>query len=365
MPRTTAAAAGLASSLLLLSATARGEALQVPYAEALRRYAAGDRAGAIAAVGVIPASMLDRQVEALQRAAQRCASCRSILDEVPLKAAVMLHVDRDLAERPTFSGTEQPRGCPGDHARRAGQIASIVAQRDQADDFGRRFFLGMAQRAQWDFCLQAAVKWGRDGLERYPGDPELLLVVGAALEEKATLMDVRSVAWSRDPRRAAAEESVRSGWLLDARRALAETVASAPSLVEGHLRLGRVLWRLGRNDEARAALEEAVRLGGKAHLPFLAHLFLGQVHERAGRAAEAQREFTRALQLAPRSQAAAVALSHARLLAGDAAGAGAALRGALAHSGRRSERDAYWDYPASNAARFEALLDDLREEALR
>jgi thioredoxin-like negative regulator of GroEL len=82
-----------------------------------------------------------------------------------------------------------------------------------------------------------------------------------------------------------------------------------------------------------------------------------------GRASEAARAYQGALALEPQSQAAAVALSHLRLSAGDAAGARRVLDEALAHAGRRAESDPYWIYPASNAAGAEDALEALRLEA--
>jgi predicted Zn-dependent protease len=92
-------------------------------------------------------------------------------------------------------------------------------------------------------------------------------------------------------------------------------------------------------------------------------LFLGQVLERAGRADDAARAFQQALLFEPQSQAAAVALSHVLLSSGDALGARRVLEKALGHSGRRPERDPYWDYPSSNAATADLALQALRIEA--
>lgn len=322
------------------------------YEALLRRYARGDRATAVEALGRLRASDLDLQIQALQRRAKavaRCPSCRDLLDELPLEAAVLLHADRDEMDRPTAFGTEQPRSCPADNARRAGQIAAILAQRDATRDFARRFFLAMAQRCQWDFCLEAAVQWGRDGIERFPGDASLLLTAGATLEERATLEH--------------APEGERQRRFQEARRHLSDAVAADPNLLEARVRLGRVQWRLGDDEAARLTLEDASARAGDASLLYLAQLFLGQVHERAGRADAAIEAFGRALARDPQSQAAAVALSEALLSRGDLAGARQALESALAHAGRRRERDAHWDYAASNAAWADELFADLREES--
>jgi Tfp pilus assembly protein PilF len=97
----------------------------------------------------------------------------------------------------------------------------------------------------------------------------------------------------------------------------------------------------------------------------LARLFLGQVHEDAGRLEQATGEYRRALAVDPNAQSAAVALSHALRKAGDGEGSRRVLLDALAHAGRRTQADVFWNYFTSNALGFAAELDGLRREALR
>jgi hypothetical protein len=246
--------------------------VSLDYEALIRRYAAGERDVAVAALGAWRPGELDRQVRALQRARPACPSCPDPIGDLPLKAAVMLHVDRDVMEHPRSRSVEHARPCPGDHARRAGQIAALLADRNGTREFARRFFLSMANRSQWDFCLEAAQQWARDGLDRFPRDPSLLLALGAAGEEKATLADLPS----QDPRGA------RTAWYREAERALAEAVGADPDLFEARIRLGRVRWYLGQDESARQTLEDALRRGGPPPLPYLGQLFLGQALERVG-----------------------------------------------------------------------------------
>lgn len=332
---------------------ARAEILTLHYEGLLRLYARGDRAAALEGLGRMRASDVDQEIQALQRNAKeagRCPPCGEALDALPLRAAVMLHADKDEAERPPATGSEHARQCPGVQARRAGQIAAVLATRKDRDrEFARRFFLAMAQRCQWDFCLQAAEQWAADGLERFPGDPALLVTRGAALEERATL----------EQPQAAADRVI---LFREAARSFSEALAASPASDHARVHLGRVQWRLGDDAAARASLEEALRRGTDAPLLHLAHLFLGQVHERAGRAQDAAREFARALEIHPQSQAAAIALSQVELVSGDSTQAREVLGRALALAGSRDFRDLYWDYVASNAASAEALFEILRRE---
>jgi tetratricopeptide (TPR) repeat protein len=322
------------------------------YLALLHRYASGDHEGAIVALGNWRSSDLDLNVQMLQRRAKSlatCATCRDMLDELPLRAAVMLHTDRDRKEHPPSPGVEQARPCPGDQARRASQIAAVLATRPAGRDFARRFFLGMAQRSQWDFCLEAAVQWSRDGLERFPGDAELLLSQGAALEERGT--------FEHGP------EYQRRSYFENAERALSAAAAAGPALLEPVVRLGHVQFRLDKNAAALETLERAVARGGDATLLYLAHIFLGQARERAGRSEGAIEQYRLALVLDPESQAAAIALSHALLARGNAAEGASVLQTALSFAGRRARRDPHWDYVGLNAKDAEALFDEMRAES--
>lgn len=339
------------------------------YEALIRQYASGERAAAVAALGAWRPGELDRQVRALQGSSPgpACPSCPDRIGSLPLRAAVMLHADRDMLDRPRTAATEQSRPCSGEQARRAGQLAAILAARDGSRDFARRFFLAMANRSQWDFCLDAAQQWARDGLAHFPGDPDLLLALGSTLEEKATLAALPPgtptlLSGFRRTRGVTDPTGDRTRWFGEAERILSVAVSADPQMVEARIRLGRVQWRLAKDELARHTLEDAVRVGGPPPLPHLAHLFLGQALERAGRAREAARQFEEALRLEPESQCAAVALSHALLAAGDAPGARRLLEETLVHAGRRGERDPYWDYPASNAASADRTLLVLRRE---
>jgi tetratricopeptide (TPR) repeat protein len=373
---TARAAAGLAPRAFLLGLlAAAGPAAAGPagpsraYVEILERYARGERAAAVADLGDWNEGQLERQLGALRDltlAAERCPACPTPADLLLLPAAAMLHTDRDEAERPSWSGVEQSRPCPGVHARLAGEYAELMALRPESRDFARRFFLAMAMRCQWDFCLDEAAAWGREGLKRFPRDAELLLTVGSADEEAATLSDDTDLWFDvRSHRQISSAGAARVRRFRDAERSLADAVNADPKLLLARVHLGRVRWRLGSSDEARSVLEELLERARDPELLYLAHLFLGRVHDDADRGELAIREYRLALEAAPRSQAAAVALSHALKQAGDGEGARQALVRTLALAGRRSGRDPYWDYLMANAASREDLFAELRRETLR
>src|SRR5262249_57764507 len=100
---------------LAIAAAARGEEPSRPrfsraeYVEIVRQYARGERAAAVAALGAWSERDLARQLapaDQAARAAERCPSCPNSLEPLPLKAAVILHWDRDRAEQPAPEGVE-------------------------------------------------------------------------------------------------------------------------------------------------------------------------------------------------------------------------------------------------------------------
>jgi tetratricopeptide (TPR) repeat protein len=366
----------LAFALAALSWLAPVEAandlgLSAAYAEAVRQYARGERAEALAALARLRPDQLDAQVQALENAARRavrCPSCPDPVKELPLRAAVMLHADLDEAElAAAVSGPQPKSACPGDHAVRAARIAALLAEGAPTNGFARRFFLALAQRSQKYFCFEGAQKWGRDGLKLFPRDPALLDAVAAALEEEALLwapQEPALVASHRKEMEARAEaEKERNARFAEAERLLVQAVAADPSRADARVRLGRVQGRLGRTDAARQTLEESLRRGGPAPFLYLAHLCLGQLDARASRLDDAEQEFSRALALDPQSQAAAVALSEVLLRSGDDARARRVLEQALAHAGRRRTTDSHWRAAAIHTAHLEDLLDELRRES--
>src|SRR5262249_49319829 len=159
--------------------------------------------------------------------------------------AVMLHKDRDDAERPSWSGVEQPRACPGPHARIAGEYAHLATLRAETRDFARRFYLAMAMHCQWDFCLDESVACGREGLKRFPRDPDLLVAVGGADEEAGTLYDDSALRYDANGAQGVSSAAGREFRFKRAQRSFVEALSVDPKMMLAQLRLGRVQWRLG------------------------------------------------------------------------------------------------------------------------
>ena len=357
--------AATACRLALAPATASGQT-NAEYREMIASYARGERAPAVA--GLARLSDTTPRVAAAAEAAALASQRDHAEPPFPLRAAVMLHMDVDeAARRPQAGGWEQPRPCPGRHADIAARYARLLAWRTETKDFARRFFVALAHRSHWDACLPDAQRWAGEGLKLFPRDPELLLAAGSALEQSATLwlgVSIADPAMTTSYRQAALHSASERRTLLErARGMFADATASDPEFVQARIRLGRVLWRLGRRQEAQAALEQAVAGPADPTLLYLAHLFLGRVHEDSGRLEPALRHYRLALGLDPKAQTAAIALSHALRLAGEAEESRQVLLMALAVAGLRA-RDAYWDYLVGDALRVEDEFAALRRESL-
>jgi tetratricopeptide (TPR) repeat protein len=364
------AASALAAAARPAAAVEQGAFSRAAYFELIRRYARGERAEAIAGLGAWSERDLARQLGAVEQAArdaERCPACPNVTHGLPLRAAVMLHWDRDRAEQPPFEAVEQVRRCPGPLARLAGRLARVLSRRPATADFARRFFRMVVAACQWDACFDSAERWAGEGLEIFPRDAELLLARGSVREESATLGAGPSRVSQASELNATAgslSENARKQGFERARRDLEDALAIDAGLVLARVRLGRVLWRLGEAEPARRQLEAALPALREAGHAYLAHLFLGRVQQDSGRLQEAISEYRLAAAIHPGGLAAGMALSHALRLAGDAEESRLALRQGLRDAGHRPQRDPYWDYLVANAADLEALLETLHRESL-
>src|SRR5438445_1344814 len=369
-PRSTVLLRTAAAALLAIASPAASDPVNAEYRELVARYARGERALALAGLARFSNAELGRIAQAVEAEALAAERGKAAEPLIPLRAAVMMHLDLDDAERPEALGTEQPRRCPGTQAGIAARYASLLAWHEKTKSFARRFFVALAHSCQWDACLLEAQRWAREGLKLFPRDAELLLAVGSALEESATIWTGGSTVESpampprfREAARTAAAE--RAARYRQARSLFEDAIAADDGLTLARVRLGRVRWRLGEREAGQAALEKAVARSTDPQLLYLAHLFLGRVHEDSGRLEQAVEHYRFSLALDPGAQAAPLALSHALRREGEAEAARDVLRRALAHAGKRAGRDAYWDYLVGDAVHFREELAGLRQESLQ
>ena len=336
-----------------------------------RLYAEGDRAAALAGLSEWPEQRIKKHLDALSDSVvsvRKCPSCptRMAFSRFPIRAALLLHAELEIQQQFAPPLSEQLSQCGmGLHSTAIEHLAAILQLLDpQAGDFLKPFYLALAHQAQWSHCFTQSQLWARAGLKRFPKAELLLMALGVATETGAfftvapaprTLDMPASAARERDTRAV----QIRDAWN-DARQAFEDALAASPKLHEARLRLGRVLWRLGKPEPARAALEGVLADFADARLQYLAHLFLGRVLEDAGQRADAETHYRAALAMQPRSPVAAVAVSHIRFLQGDPDSAREILRAGMETARRRTALDPWMTHLITQTPDGETIFAELR-----
>lgn len=346
------------------------------YPEIVRRYASGEPEGAVGLLGGWDEERVRGLADVLRKAVvtvRSCAACpeRGRFARFPLRAAILLHGDRELAEQFAPPVSEQVARCGvGRHATVVDHLAALLILVDpEAGSFLRRFYQAMARQAQWSHCFVESRTWAQAGLKHYPRDVPLLLAAGIADETgafftlKPALRSPGTTPFGIRKRDILIRE--RSALLENAQRMFTEARAVAPESAEAGLRLGRVSWSMGRLEDAQAPLEHVLRQENDPALAYLAHLFLGRVLEDRMRWADAEVHYRAALALWPRSEVAAVALSHVRLLQGDSESARAILAAGLEAAGGRTGFDPWISYLVIQTPEGERTLAELRREVMK
>ena len=135
-------------------------------------------------------------------------------------------------------------------------------------------------------------------------------------------------------------------------------VKADPEYVEAHLRLGQVLGRLGRHDEALAELRTASQTADPV-ITYYAHLLSGREEDARGNVANARAAYERAAALVVRAQAPRLALSEIELRSGNRPAAQRWIDSALGTSGSAPSADPWTFYSQSAGRTAAALLTSL------
>jgi len=348
------------------------------YWEVVDQYVKGDRNQALDLIGAWKEKDLDSVLDSIEGAAKVAAKCKACeaaqrFVTLPLKAAIVLHAQRDRADRVAkVKGLDGAPDCSDSVQGQAGErlLTSVVLQTG-GEEFAARFTLAMALDFRAMFCFLRAARWAEAGLKLAPKDPALWVARGLTAETMGVTGWAEPTPFSiYDPRRGSRQTVMRSSpidkthQLNTAREAFEKAVSIDPNQVEARVRLGRVLWRLGRLQEAKEWLGKGV-VSKEVSINYLAHLFLGRCLEDSRDLAGAINEYKAALALQPDAQIGAVALSHVLALRGDTEGARQVLEPVLAYAGNHKTFDTYWTYLVGVPELSEALLEALRLESTR
>lgn len=366
-------------ALLLVLALAESAAAQMvtvrerDYWSLVAQYAKGERAQAIEKIGKWTEKDLGpilKSIEDLARTARRCEGCeeRTRFDALPLRAAILLHAERDRVDR---MARIRENGGTADCAvsangRMSAELLEPAVLQPEGALFVARFATAFSLHLRSTLCFLTGRNWAEAGLKLAPQAATLHLADGLASETiGVTGLVEPTLRAVRDFRGLVSGYEVnRNKELSRAAEEFRKALALNPDLVEARLRLGRLLWRLGRGREARESLQTSVK-GSNGALRYLAHLFLGQCLEDDGDLPAAIDQYAAAVSLRPDSQVGAVALAHAYSLRGGAEKGREILDRSLSLSGTRRTVDPYWNYLMGAPDLAETLIEDLRAETIR
>jgi tetratricopeptide (TPR) repeat protein len=196
----------------------------------------------------------------------------------------------------------------------------------------------------------------------FPDDPDLLFLSGCQRETYAgpgIQSATRSVVLPPGLTMAIASER---GELRQAEGFFRRALALRPDMGEAHLRLGRVLGRLGHHADAAGELRQALALIDDDELRYYGELFLGAEEEALGHFDAARAAFDKAAALFPSAQSPLLGLSELARRRGDRAGALGAIQKVfeLPDGGDFNRDDPWWVYHVAQGRNADMLLDDVR-----
>jgi VWFA-related protein len=277
------------------------------------------------------------------RTADIAAVARQIdpLQSVLRRAAALLHTDAAMRLR-----LSQP------HATAAHfEIArALLARTEPESAFRRDFLLAVGYRLQVLPDAAAALRFFTECQEAFPRVATAWLASGTVYEFSAF---PDGVGGTRIPGNV--EELAH-----EAEKHYREALSIDPSLAEARLRLGRVLQRLGRQEEAIRELKRLAVERDKPVMAALAHLFLGDLFEQLGRLDQAAAQYRAAVETDPSLQQAGLSLSEILWRRGDRQLAVETLKRAL--QGGCSIGPSRWlDYHLGSGGQDLNAFEELRE----
>jgi tetratricopeptide repeat protein len=237
---------------------------------------------------------------------------------------------------------------------------SLTTMPDPASDDGvRRWYV--ASGAYMTRIRRVEPSHFARALELFPNDPEVLFLAASAHESFAGVRTQSVMRSMKVPRDVTFDIQDEGAELRRAEQLYKRALERNPSMVEARIRLGRVLGRRGRHDEAVKQLLQG-KSATEPLLQYYAHLFLGAEFEALGNGAEARQSYERAAVLAPTAQSPLLGLSRLADQAGDRAAARDFIARVLKLPVNEPERaDPLWVYEVVQARAVDGLLADLRQ----
>jgi tetratricopeptide (TPR) repeat protein len=262
-------------------------------------------------------------------------------DETWRRAALLMHTELALYLWGHGRGPEA-----ADHIA----IGRALLKQVTPSDLHRDWLLLLAYARQSEGFAGLALEPFAECTRLYPNAAEAWLGAGTAHEYTAYPDGFGGTQVPVPPREAAQE----------AERCYREAVRLDPTLTEARLRLGRVLQRTGRPEEAEQEFSNAVETSRDAYLTALTHLFWGQLQEARGSVTEATQHYRAALDADRACQPAALALSHLLRNSGHAREAAETLASEL-RATEGGKRSPWLEYHLGLGRRYRPALAALRQ----
>ena len=306
------------------------------YLDALESYREGDFIRAAEAVSLL------RPEEIYTMGTLLLADERT---DVEWKAAAMLHTECVVTLPQRAQNRIQLARRNAQHLELAKRYSQAIADPSSRSNFQKRWHLAVGYYYLGDFQSTGTTAILSSGLQSFPFDPDLLFALGSYYEAWGALRGERQA-------------------FVDAEtiyRTLAETKAPPPEI---DVRLGHVLLRLGRVEEAEAYLKRSTLDGVESDATLAAWLLLGEAARENGELRASEEAFAAAWKIDPACQACAAALVAAYERGGELDAASRFAADWLTSSAADGH-DGWWRFLLGPAVRFERLRDEMRTEAVQ
>ena len=299
-----------------------------------------------------------------------------------LKRGAILHLDIARLYHPVARGALFPgrqRGEPltltaldgqrrgenwlSTHIQMARELLDIIPERER-DDTVRTWYIATAAYFAHENNLAEALPHTDQAIRLFPHDPQLLFARGCLHEAFASPRVQAVVREAPGSGRQLTVGSERQN-LDAAERYFRGSLKADPRNPETRVRLGHVVGRQGRHEEAIAELQQVTN-ATDPRLAYYALLVLGREEEMLGRTDSARRSFERASALFPAAQSPRLALGRLFFPDGDPRRAEAALEPLFALGADENRRlDPWWDYYGGIGRSSDRLLAQLYDLVLK
>ena len=198
-------------------------------------------------------------------------------------------------------------------------------------------------------------------VQLFPRDPEILFLAACAREvfSGPQIQNVlASTTLSRDLFNLIGDEGDELG---KAERLFRQSLELDPKQNEARIRLGRVLGRRGRHQDAIVELRRATMETKNRLLQYYGQMFLGAEAAALDLVDESRRAYERAAELYPDAQSPHLAIGALAARTGDRAGALSAIQPVLTGDDPLRSDDPWWSYYTSQARDLGGIVEALHE----